>query len=437
MHSITCLSLLFSISVVIFLPSASFASPPEQGHLALLPAASSGVSVTWVQQNSSNGYVKYGTSASNLNMHSIPATSKTYSIKDMCGSPANETSKFVNPGNILMVPLSNLINGQIYYYSFGSNDSNTGFSPVYNFHFGPKSNSTTTFIGYGDMGAASIGKNSTRVILENIDDVDIIMHVGDISYAMGNEHIWGDWFNMIEPVTTKVPYHVCLGNHEYDWPTQSFKPLLFTYRKDSGGECGIPYDRRFNMPGPELKSKDFLTGSRNIYHSVNVGMVHFIMLSSEHNMTKGSEQYIWLENDLKSVDRKVHPWIVFGQHRPYYGTTIVRVIPEYGIMRKILEPLFVKYKVDLVMFGHIHQYQRTCRMVNHKCDNAGPVYNVIGSAGATYQVPFLWKPKWMKFRSDDFGISKFKAWNHTHMEVKWFNDRNDTISDEYWIIREA
>ena len=43
----------------------------------------------------------------------------------------------------------------------------------------------------------------------------------------------------------------------------------------------------------------------------------------------------------------------------------------------------------------------------------------------------------MKFRSDDFGISKFKAWNHTHMEVKWFNDRNDTISDEYWIIREA
>ena len=22
-------------------------------------------------------------------------------------------------------------------------------------------------------------------------------------------------------------------------------------------------------------------------------------------------------------------------------------------------------------------------------------------------------------------------------QVKWFNDRNDTISDEYWIIREA
>ena len=75
-------------------------------------------------------------------------------------------------------------------------------------------------------------------------------------------------------------------------------------------------------------------------------------------------------------------------------------------------------------------------MVNHKCNNAGPVYNVVGSAGATTQVPFLWKPKWMKFRSDDFGISKFTAWNHTHMEVRWFNDRNDTVSDEYWIVKE-
>ena len=52
-------------------------------------------------------------------------------------------------------------------------------------------------------------------------------------------------------------------------------------------------------------------------------------------MTIGSEQYVWLENDLKSVDRAVHPWIVFGQHRPFYGTTVVRIIPEYVIMRKI------------------------------------------------------------------------------------------------------
>ena len=105
-----------------------------------------------------------------LNLKSDLATTKTYTIKDMCGSPANETKNFISPGNILYVPLKNLINGQVYYYSFGSDDSNTGFSPVYSFHFGPKSNETTTFIGYGDMGAASIGKNSTKVILENIDD---------------------------------------------------------------------------------------------------------------------------------------------------------------------------------------------------------------------------------------------------------------------------
>ena len=213
-------------------------SPPEQGHLALLEAGLRGVSVTWVQKASKSGYVKYGTTADDLHTKSILATVKTYSIQDMCGSPANETKRFVEPGNILYAPLTNLTEGVVYYYSFGSDDDNTGFSPVYNFHYGPKSNASTTFIGYGDMGAATIGKNSTRLILANMDDVDVIVHVGDISYAVGNERIWSDWFKMIEPVTTKIPYHVCLGNHEYDWPTQSFKPLLFTYMKDSGGECG-------------------------------------------------------------------------------------------------------------------------------------------------------------------------------------------------------
>ena len=213
-------------------------SPPEQGHLALLEAGLRGVSVTWVQKASKSGYVKYGTTADDLHTKSILATVKTYSIQDMCGSPANETKRFVEPGNILYAPLTNLTEGVVYYYSFGSDDDNTGFSPVYNFHYGPKSNASTTFIGYGDMGAATIGQNSTRLILANMDDVDVIVHVGDISYAMGNERVWSDWFKMIEPVTTKIPYHVCLGNHEYDWPTQSFKPLLFTYRKDSGGECG-------------------------------------------------------------------------------------------------------------------------------------------------------------------------------------------------------
>ena len=180
---------------------------------------------------------------------------------------------------------------------------------------------------------------------------------------------------------------------------------------------------------------DLLTGSRNIYHSRNVGMVHFVLISSEHDANPGSEQLSWLDHDLGAVNRTETPWVVFGQHRPYYGNTVARFLPENTQMRHALEPLMVKYKVDLGLFGHIHQYQRTCRMVNHKCDDAGPVYMVVGTAGATHQVPFLPQAKWVEKQSDLFGIPKMVAINRTHMNVKWFLDKNGTVGDEFFVVR--
>eukprot|EP00462_Mataza_sp_D1_P007978 CAMPEP_0175125140 /NCGR_PEP_ID=MMETSP0087-20121206/3154_1 /TAXON_ID=136419 /ORGANISM="Unknown Unknown, Strain D1" /LENGTH=290 /DNA_ID=CAMNT_0016406951 /DNA_START=656 /DNA_END=1528 /DNA_ORIENTATION=+ len=281
-------------------------------------------------------------------------------------------------------------------------------------------------------------KNSTSEILGHLSDVDFVLHVGDISYAVGHGGKWNAWFDEIQPIATQVPYHVCIGNHEYDWPSQNFKPFAFSYGTDGGGECGIPFDRRFSMPGPAFKTPgDSLTGSTNIYHSRNVGSVHFTLISSEHNMTQGSEQYIWLEQDLAGVNRSITPWVVFGQHRPFYGTSVASLLPEYNIMRKVLEPLMVKYGVDLVLFGHVHQYQRTCRMVDHKCNDNGPVYNVVGTAGATTQVKFFPKPKWIEAESYLFGVSKFRAVNSTHMHAQWFLDKNGTVGDEFWILRSA
>ena len=180
---------------------------------------------------------------------------------------------------------------------------------------------------------------------------------------------------------------------------------------------------------------DSLTGSRNVYHSRNVGGVHFAMVSSEHDLSVGSEQYQWLSQDLAAVNRTATPWVVYAQHRPLYGNTVARFLPENAIMRKALEPLLVKHRVDLVLLGHIHQYQRTCRMVKSKCDDTGPVYMVVGTAGATTQVPFLPKTKWMKVQSNLFGIAKVVAENRTHMNVKWFLDKDGTIGDQFFIQR--
>ena len=44
-----------------------------------------------------------------------------------------------------------------------------------------------------------------------------------------------------------------------------------------------------------------------------------IMLSSEHDLGEGSNQYNFLETALKAVDRKVTPWVILEFHRPMYN----------------------------------------------------------------------------------------------------------------------
>lgn len=75
----------------------------------------------------------------------------------------------------------------------------------------------------------------------------------------------------------------------------------------------------------------------------------------------------------------------------FYGNTVARFLPENEQMRKQLEPLMMQYKVDLVLFGHIHQYQRTCRMVEYKCDARGPASasNIVPCSLSITSVPAL------------------------------------------------
>uniref|UniRef100_A0A2K1ZEG7 Calcineurin-like phosphoesterase domain-containing protein n=1 Tax=Populus trichocarpa TaxID=3694 RepID=A0A2K1ZEG7_POPTR len=68
-----------------------------------------------------------------------------------------------------------------------------------------------TFISTQD-GSISTMKWILRDIEAIGDKPAFVSLLGDSSYAR------------VEPVASKVPYHVCIGNHEYDWPLQPWKP---------------------------------------------------------------------------------------------------------------------------------------------------------------------------------------------------------------------
>ena len=46
------------------------------------------------------------------------------------------------------------------------------------------------------------------------DDIDLVVHIGDISYARGIAPVWDLFMTQIEPVAAKIPYMVSIGNHE-------------------------------------------------------------------------------------------------------------------------------------------------------------------------------------------------------------------------------
>ena len=90
--------------------------------------------------------------------------------------------------------------------------------------------------------------NTTRLVIGQLNQTDFVLHVGDISYAEGYasvvsikgtvrvykipvSHIqgnfilfyqWDDFFDLIQPVSTRVPYMVCIGNHERDYPHSKY-----------------------------------------------------------------------------------------------------------------------------------------------------------------------------------------------------------------------
>jgi len=79
-----------------------------------------------------------------------------------------------------------------------------------------------SIIAYGDMGLAPLapGSESTtdRIIARvTSTNVTCLLHLGDISYAMGVAVQWDGFMNQIQPIAAHISYMVAIGNHEYDY----------------------------------------------------------------------------------------------------------------------------------------------------------------------------------------------------------------------------
>ena len=142
--------------------------------------------------------------------------------------------------------------------------------------------------------------------------------------------------------------------------TKPYKPLL-----DAGVKF---YASLGNHDSREQRTFPPVNMNEKLYYSFKAPKqdVRFIALESTY---PEPEQIKWLEEELKGAREA---WKVMYFHHPLYSSG-----ERHGSdtqLRDVLEPLFVKYNVSLVLTGHDHFYERVK-------PQKGIVYFVVGAGG--------------------------------------------------------
>ncbi|KAM3254617.1 hypothetical protein ACQJBY_048227 [Aegilops geniculata] len=381
-----------------------------------------------------------------------PAGTLTFDRNSMCGAPAR-TVGWRHPGYIHTSYLKDLWPDSMYTYRLGHRLPNGTrvWSKSYSFKASPYpgQDSLQRVVIFGDMGKAEAdgsneynnfqpgSLNTTNQIIRDLDNIDMVVHIGDICYANGYLSQWDQFTAQIEPIASTVPYMIGSGNHERDWPgTGSFYGNL-----DSGGECGVPAQTVFYTPA-ENRAK--------FWYATDYGMFRFCIAHTEEDWRPGTEQYKFIEHCLSSVDRQKQPWLIFLAHRvlgyssnSYYG---FEGTFEEPMGREALQELWQKYKVDLAFYGHVHNYERTCPVYQSQCVvNASNHYSgpfqatthvVVGGAGASLSDFITSKIQWSHFRDFDHGFGKLTAFNHSSLLFEYKKSRDGNVYDHFTISRD-
>ncbi|KAL2547571.1 putative inactive purple acid phosphatase 27 [Forsythia ovata] len=380
-----------------------------------------------------------------------PAGTLTFERNAMCGSPAR-TVGWRDPGFVHTSFLKDLWPNTVYTYKMGHLLTNGSYiwSKMYSFRSSPYpgQDSLQRVIIFGDMGKAERdgsneysnyqpgSLNTTDQLIRDLKNIDIVFHIGDITYSNGYISQWDQFTAQVEPIASTVPYMIASGNHERDWPGSG----SFYDTPDSGGECGVPAETMFYVPA-ENRAK--------FWYSTNYGMFHFCIADTEHDWREGSEQYRFIEHCLASADRRKQPWLIFAAHRvlgyssdKWYG---LEGSFEEPMGRESLQKLWQKYKVDIAFFGHVHNYERTCPIYQNQCVNSershysgivnGTIHVVVGGGGSHLSEFSPVKTSWSLYRDYDFGFVKLTAFNHSSLfEYKKSSDGN--VYDSFTISRD-
>jgi 3',5'-cyclic AMP phosphodiesterase CpdA len=153
---------------------------------------------------------------------------------------------------------------------------------------------------------------------------------------------------------TRLPFEIVLMLGDNLYGSQSPKDYVDKFEKpyEALRKAGVTFFATLgnhDNPGPQIVYPPFNMNGRRYYTIVRKN-VRFVFIDTN---LLDRKQLAWLEDTLKAATEE---WTVAIFHHPLYSNA-----GRHGgnpELRVALEPLFVKYGVDICLSGHDHAYER-------------------------------------------------------------------------------
>jgi predicted phosphodiesterase len=179
---------------------------------------------------------------------------------------------------------------------------------------------------------------------------DLAIFTGDANDLGSIQEDWEAWFGAGKGVLEHLPLMMVHGNHEIN---------------------ARHYFSQFPMPGNQQ------------WYSFDFGSAHVTVLNdtppaNDQGSIAGAQK-AFLDEDL---GKATQVWKFVSHHRPAYTASLGH--PPATELQMAWEAIFDARKVDLVLNGHAHAYERSYPLQAGQVvgDGQGPVYIVEGGGGA-------------------------------------------------------
>ena len=216
------------------------------------------------------------------------------------------------------------------------------------------------------------------------------------------------WLDIIKPIDSITK--IAIGNHE-----------------DDNEEDYNTYISHFGLSNP--------------YYSFNYNNIHVLVMDTDRtSYSSGSSQYNFVVSDLKAASQNPNiNWIIVTFHRPIYTSpNTCSSCDPLTTLRNIYHVMFDQYGVDLVLSGHIHNYQRsfplkynpsspssptrTSSSTANYNDPEGEIYAIVGTGGDNFH-GWLAKASFVVTQQDKgFG----------YIDIQFTND-GSTLQAKYYL----